>query len=207
MFKKNAVRYLAVWVTILVGLGLIDYAHLHKSESHPSSAPAAHAQAAGVPSTTKPDITHTSRPSAPTEAPSRQVATPANTGRRNQAVGTRPAAATPANRERTQAQTVKRAVAAPTNRDRSQASAVAPQPVHQAATASPQTVTQTYVVQAHDTLWELAAVHLGNPLQWTELFALNQGRQEPGGLVFTNPNLIYPGWTLTLPAGGGSSGH
>jgi nucleoid-associated protein YgaU len=57
-----------------------------------------------------------------------------------------------------------------------------------------------YVVKAHDTLWNLAASHLGNPLLWTKVYALNKDRVEPGGRIFSNPNLIYPGWTIEFPA-------
>src|SRR5262249_38453501 len=56
-----------------------------------------------------------------------------------------------------------------------------------------------YVVKAGDTLWDLAAAHLGNPHRWVELFDMNRGRAEPGGSL-SNPNLIYSGWTLTFPA-------
>jgi nucleoid-associated protein YgaU len=58
----------------------------------------------------------------------------------------------------------------------------------------------TYVVKAHDTLWSLAASHLGNPLLWTKVYALNKDRVEPDGRTFSNPNLIYPGWTIAFPA-------
>ena len=57
-----------------------------------------------------------------------------------------------------------------------------------------------YVVQPGDTLWDLAATHLGNPDRWSELFDLNRGRAEPGGQL-VNPNLIHTGWTLEFPAG------
>jgi nucleoid-associated protein YgaU len=59
----------------------------------------------------------------------------------------------------------------------------------------------TYVVHQHDTLWALAAAHLGDPYRWVEIYELNRGRVEPGGRTFVNPDLIYAGWTLTLPAG------
>jgi nucleoid-associated protein YgaU len=60
--------------------------------------------------------------------------------------------------------------------------------------------TITYVVQPHDTLWDLAGADLGNPLRWQELYDLNRGRPEPDGQALTNSNLIYPGWTLEFPA-------
>jgi nucleoid-associated protein YgaU len=64
-----------------------------------------------------------------------------------------------------------------------------------------------YVVQPGDTLWDIAATHLGNPDRWSELFDLNRGRAEPGGQL-VSPNLIYAGWTLEFPAGAtGLSSH
>jgi DNA-binding SARP family transcriptional activator len=57
----------------------------------------------------------------------------------------------------------------------------------------------TYVVQRNDTLWAIAERQLGDPLRWTEIYALNQGRPEPGGATLDDPNWIYPGWTLLLP--------
>jgi DNA-binding SARP family transcriptional activator len=59
---------------------------------------------------------------------------------------------------------------------------------------------QTYVVQRNDTLWGIAERELGDPLRWTDIYALNAGRPEPGGAVLDDPNWIYPGWTLLLPA-------
>ena len=57
----------------------------------------------------------------------------------------------------------------------------------------------TYVVARGDTLWGIAQRHLGDPTRWTEIAALNRDRPE-GSASFGNPNWIYPGWTLTLPA-------
>ena len=58
---------------------------------------------------------------------------------------------------------------------------------------------ETYTVARRDTLWRIAEVHLGDPFRWPELFALNQGRPQPDGRILTDPNLIRPGWVLTLP--------
>lgn len=58
----------------------------------------------------------------------------------------------------------------------------------------------TYVVEPGDTLWGIATRELGDPLRWSEIFALNQGRAEPGGSTFSDPHWIYTGWTLLLPA-------
>ena len=69
-----------------------------------------------------------------------------------------------------------------------------------AETAPPPKVDPVYVVQPGDTLWSLAAAHLGSPYRWQQLFDLNRGRLEPGGQL-DDPNLICAGWTLEFPAG------
>lgn len=56
-----------------------------------------------------------------------------------------------------------------------------------------------YVVQKGDTLWGIATRLLGDPYRWVEIAKLNEGRIE-GTTRFENPNWIYPGWTLLLPA-------
>ncbi|HMK63021.1 MAG TPA: LysM peptidoglycan-binding domain-containing protein, partial [Acidimicrobiales bacterium] len=57
----------------------------------------------------------------------------------------------------------------------------------------------TYLVQPRDTLWGIAERCLGDPLRWSEIASLNVGRQE-GTTTFEDPNWIYPGWVLLLPA-------
>src|SRR6266540_1978894 len=59
----------------------------------------------------------------------------------------------------------------------------------------------TYTVRRGDNLSHIAADWLGDPDRWPEIYHLNRGRHFPiqGGSL-TNPNLIYPGWILTLPA-------
>jgi DNA-binding SARP family transcriptional activator len=64
------------------------------------------------------------------------------------------------------------------------------------AAASP----TTYVVQRGDTLWGIAQRQLGDPLRWSEIYQLNEGRPQPGGATLTDPHWIDPGWTLLLPA-------
>ena len=58
----------------------------------------------------------------------------------------------------------------------------------------------TYVVQRGDTLWGIAQRELGDPLRWSEIYQLNEGRPQPGGLTLTDPHWIDPGWTVLLPA-------
>lgn len=75
---------------------------------------------------------------------------------------------------------------------------VIPDPVVEQA---PERVQEVYVVVAGDTLWDIAARRLGDPLRWPEIFALNRGvaRQPQYGWTLTNPNLIWPGLPLRLP--------
>ena len=77
-----------------------------------------------------------------------------------------------------------------------------------AATASTNS-SRTYVVQRGDTLWGIAERQLGDPLDWSEIYQLNEGRPQPDGRALTDPHWIYPGWTLVLPpaAHGLAGGH
>jgi DNA-binding SARP family transcriptional activator len=59
---------------------------------------------------------------------------------------------------------------------------------------------RTYVVERGDTLWGIAERELGDPLHWSEIYKLNEGRPQPGGATLTDPHWIDPGWTLLLPA-------
>ncbi len=58
----------------------------------------------------------------------------------------------------------------------------------------------SYVVQRHDTLWDIAERFLQDPHRWREIFALNQGRRQPDGQHLDDPNWINPGWQLLLPS-------
>jgi nucleoid-associated protein YgaU/DNA-binding SARP family transcriptional activator len=54
-------------------------------------------------------------------------------------------------------------------------------------------------VQPGDTLWDLAATHLGDAHRWHEIAALNYGTPQPGGGALTDSHWIEPGWRLQLP--------
>jgi DNA-binding SARP family transcriptional activator len=60
---------------------------------------------------------------------------------------------------------------------------------------------RTYVVQRGDTLWAIAEQQLGDPLRWSQIYQLNEGRPQPGGTSLIDPHWIDPGWTLLLPTG------
>lgn len=55
-------------------------------------------------------------------------------------------------------------------------------------------IAKTYTVMKGDSLWKIAATHLGSGSRWNEIYNLN--KSAIGG----NPNLIYPGQVFTLPS-------
>lgn len=66
---------------------------------------------------------------------------------------------------------------------------------------APSIVTTTataVVVQPGDSLSSLAERHLGTETAWPQLWEANRGRVFEGR-TFDDPNLILPGWTLTVP--------
>lgn len=65
--------------------------------------------------------------------------------------------------------------------------------------AAPGNGSGTHTVERGDTLWDIAGEHLGNPARYPEIVALNQGVPQPGGGALIDPDLIRPGWLLTLP--------
>jgi DNA-binding SARP family transcriptional activator len=52
----------------------------------------------------------------------------------------------------------------------------------------------------YDSLSRIAERTLGDAARWPEIFDANKGKPQPYGHFFTNPNLIYPGEELVLPA-------
>ncbi|MEU6512115.1 BTAD domain-containing putative transcriptional regulator [Streptomyces sp. NPDC046942] len=57
-----------------------------------------------------------------------------------------------------------------------------------------------YTVVEGDTLWDIARTHLGDALKWPRIYALNKDRVQGDGARLTDPDLIQPGWQLTVPA-------
>ncbi|MGP3949631.1 BTAD domain-containing putative transcriptional regulator [Streptomyces sp. 7N604] len=56
-----------------------------------------------------------------------------------------------------------------------------------------------YTVIEGDTLWDIAHTHLGDALNWPRIYALNKDRIQSDGARLTDPDLIRPGWQLTIP--------
>ena len=53
---------------------------------------------------------------------------------------------------------------------------------------------QTYTVKKGDCLWAIAKKYYGNGSKYTIIYNANKG------VIGGNPNLIYPGQVLTIPA-------
>lgn len=51
-----------------------------------------------------------------------------------------------------------------------------------------------------DSLSSIAQARLGDAGQWSTLWELNRDRPQPNGSVFSDPNLLRPGWVLDLPS-------
>lgn len=82
-----------------------------------------------------------------------------------------------------------------TTRDRDVTVAAVAHDDGQAASPAP-----VYEVQRRDTLWDIAERHLGDPFRWQEIFHLNEGCPQADGRCLTDPDLIFAGWQLELPA-------
>jgi len=85
-------------------------------------------------------------------------------------------------------------------------STVPAQPGPATGGASPTTTRphKVYVVEPpdgrhYDSLWDIAARHLGDGRRYHEIYELNRGRPQPDGRELTRASLIQPGWILALP--------
>ncbi|WP_191564062.1 LysM peptidoglycan-binding domain-containing protein [Janibacter melonis] len=61
-------------------------------------------------------------------------------------------------------------------------------------------------VQPGDTLWEIAEDELGDGSRYDEIAQASSDLEQPGGERLTDPDLIKPGWQLSVPGGTGSGG-
>ncbi|MCY4068388.1 MAG: 5'-nucleotidase C-terminal domain-containing protein [Acidimicrobiaceae bacterium] len=65
-----------------------------------------------------------------------------------------------------------------------------------AGESEPDTVT----VARGDSLWRIAAKHLGSGSRWREIYELNRGKVQADGRSLADPGLIQIDWVLELPA-------
>lgn len=56
-----------------------------------------------------------------------------------------------------------------------------------------------YVVKRGDTLWDIADDKLGDPRDYPEIYTASRHTIQPDGRHLVDPDLIYPGWKLTVP--------
>ena len=58
---------------------------------------------------------------------------------------------------------------------------------------------RTVVVEVGDTFWDIADDELGDPHRWPEMYEASRDTVQPDGETITDPDLIHPGETITLP--------
>ena len=59
---------------------------------------------------------------------------------------------------------------------------------------------RTDIVKPDDNLWDIAKDYYHQPTDWTQIYTANRGVRQPDGQALTDPDLIQPGWRLTIPA-------
>ncbi len=65
---------------------------------------------------------------------------------------------------------------------------------------APDTQSTTVTVEPGETLSGITQQATGDDSDWPAVWQANRGRAEPGGAHFDDPDLIYPGWQITIPA-------
>ena len=58
---------------------------------------------------------------------------------------------------------------------------------------------ETHIVEPGDTLWDISEDKLGDPARYSELYEASKDTLQPNGEHLTDPDLIKPGWTITIP--------
>lgn len=72
-------------------------------------------------------------------------------------------------------------------------------PTRVSAMSSRATSDGRVTVAPGDSLWSISEAHLGDGNAWPHVFRLNKGKHQPDGGQLNDPDLIQPGWILTLP--------
>ena len=70
---------------------------------------------------------------------------------------------------------------------------------HEADSSAAEQPVEEYEVQPGDTLSEIAETQLGDPLRYPDLFEASRDTIQHNGAHLTDPDLIRPGWTITIP--------
>ncbi|MDN5893319.1 MAG: hypothetical protein L0H93_04775 [Nocardioides sp.] len=61
---------------------------------------------------------------------------------------------------------------------------------------------QTVTVVSGDTLWDISEEETGDPYRYEEVFEASKETRQPGGEYLSDPDLIKPGWIITIPSEG-----
>lgn len=112
-------------------------------------------------------------------------------------IGTaQPANAAPAATTTVASQSVETPAAAPSETRAPPAPAATP-----TAPAAPTVTTKTvqHTVVPGDNLWKIAEQYYGDGTRDLDIFNASTGTLQPDGQHLTNPNLLRPGWNLTVP--------
>lgn len=76
---------------------------------------------------------------------------------------------------------------------------ITPGTVLRVPAVEPAPSTDSVVVQPGDTLSEIAEEELGDSARYPEIFHASRATEQPGGAHLEDPDLIQPGWRLTIP--------
>jgi nucleoid-associated protein YgaU len=71
--------------------------------------------------------------------------------------------------------------------------------------ATAQLASAEVVVAPGDTLWDIAEAELGDPFAWSDVYDANTGVQQSDGQALRDPDLILPGWRLSLGTDGATA--